>query len=100
MAKLNAVELDIEKARVKLEDVLSPEEMEEIKVLFEASELGLRSFRVLFAIRPLIASIFESLVSKLDAKRFSLEGMLRDIDNILCYWVVEDEKEERSISEK
>ena len=99
MAKLNAVEADLQAAKKILKENL-PEDLAGIEVLFEASEMGMRSFRVLTAIRPLVASVWSSLSANGDPNRFAVENMLRDIDEVLGYWVVPDEKEDDSSAEK
>jgi len=100
MAKLNAVESDLKSACLLLANILGPDEFKEIVPLIEASEMGMRSFRVLSAIRPLIASVWSSMASNGDPNRFAVENMLHDIDKVLCYWVVSDEKEVNESSEK
>jgi len=100
MARLNAVESDMQAARDILEKSISPECMELIAPLFESSEMGMRSFRILASIRPLVASVWSSLSANGDPNRFAVENMLRDIDSVLGYWVVSDEKEDTKISEK
>jgi len=103
MAKFNAIEKDLELAKRLTEEVFDGELPKEIEALFQSSEMGMRSFRVLACIRPLLISVWDGMASKTDNRRFAVEKMIRQIDDIIGYWVLpddtEDEKEEDDIVE-
>ncbi len=100
MAKLNAVESDLLEARRLVASLFDGETPGSVRALFESSEMGMRSFRILSGMRPLIVSVWTSMCSDGDPNRFTVGNMLNDIDSVLGYWVVPDEKEEDNSNEK
>ena len=54
-------------------------------------KLGLRGYRVIMAIRPLVQDVWTSLSNDSNPQRFVVERMLRDIDDYLSSWIVPDE---------
>jgi hypothetical protein len=93
MAKFNFEEDELEQLRDKLKQMLPPEAQEDFKKLCDGVELGLRSHRVIRSIRPLVSAVWVSMSEKQDPNRFAVERMVKDIDDVLCYWVVPDNRE-------
>ena len=100
MAKLNATENDIAKAKALVSDLFDGDVPESIEALFESAEMGMRSFRVISGMRPLVVAVWEKMASSGDPNRFTVENMVKEMDAVLGYWVIPDEKEEGVPSEK
>jgi hypothetical protein len=56
--------------------------------------LGIRGYRVILALRPLIQEVWTSLSNDGNPRRFAVERMLRDIDDYLSSWIVPEEGSE------
>jgi hypothetical protein len=74
--------------------MLPPEAREDFQKLCEGVELGLRSHKIMCSIRPLVSAVWINMNEKQDPNRFAVERMIKDIDGVLCYWVVPGEGEE------
>jgi len=92
MAKLNATECDLLAFRDGVLPSISPENMELTKRLLDAVELGLRSFDTVKSIRPLVAAVWQGMCERNDLNRFAVEAMIRDIDLLLGFWIVDGER--------
>ena len=99
MPRLNAIESDIETAKVVVDEVFDGNVPDSVATLFECSEMGMRSFRTLSSLRPLIAALWKGMSENGDPNRFAVERMIKDIDQILGYWVVPDDEGEIEVKE-
>jgi hypothetical protein len=98
MAKFNATEKDIFKAREIVKEIFDGDIPKEVEVLFHSSEMGMRSFRVLACIRPFLLRLWDNMSSNNNAAKFAVEKMIRQIDDIIGYWILPDE--DTAVSEK
>jgi hypothetical protein len=92
MARLNATEFDIENFRRDVLPKLQGNDLELAKRLLESSELGIRSFNSVNAMRPLVAAVWRGMCERNDPDRFAVGAMINEIDSFISFWVVPDEK--------
>lgn len=93
MATLNFDEGEMAALKAELAAALPEEKRADFEKLCEGIELGLRGYRVLLNIKPLITAVWVSMSENQDGNRFGVERMLKDIDGVLSYWVVPEDPE-------
>jgi hypothetical protein len=98
MAKLNAVEAELDIAKRVLADLFDGDIPDSIATLFESSEMGMRGFRVISGMRPLVVALWENMSSNGDPNRFAVENMIKEMDAVIGYWVIPDAPDEKEES--
>lgn len=92
MAKIYLSESDI----YSLKDILKAKLDEQDAVLLDKlcspMELALRGYRVVQSIKPLVTSLWVTMNEREDPNRFIVERMLKDMDDLLDFWVVPDDE--------
>jgi len=91
MAKWNFDEGEMAALKTDLAAVLPEGRRADFERLCQGVELGLRGYRVLLSIKPLITAVWVNMNEKRDGNRFAVERMLKDIDDVLSFWVIPED---------
>lgn len=92
MAKIYLNESEIHELKNRLKAKLGGEDAVLLEKLCSPMELAVRGYRVVQSIKPLVTSLWVTMNEREDPNRFIVEGMLKDMDDLLDFWVVPDDE--------
>ena len=90
MAKIYLNESEFHQLKERLKAKLDEDDAQLLEKLCKPMELSIRAYRVIQSIKPLVTSLWVTMNEREDANRFIVQGMLKDMDDLLDFWVVPD----------
>jgi len=91
MAKIYLNESELHAIKERLKEKLGDEDSKMLEKLCAPMELSIRGYRVIHSVKPLITSLWLTMNEREDPNRFIVERMLKDMNDLLDYWVVPDD---------
>jgi len=91
MAKLYLNEFEINSLKEHLKKKLDAEDAKILEKLCSPMEIAIRGYRVVHSVKPLVTSLLMTMNERSDQNRFIVERMLKDMNDLLDFWVVPDD---------